>query len=80
MSNTDRLEAIRAYFAEEEKIKVEVPVKISKTIKGDVHHYFNGDRAGYKFRHGIAWVERNDLHKFRGLHFIIHEEECGESK
>ncbi|MGE6488789.1 hypothetical protein [Paenisporosarcina sp. NPDC076898] len=80
MSNSDRLEAIKAYFANEEKVKVEVPVKISKTSKGDVHHYFNGERAGYKFRHGIAWVERIDLHKFRDQHFIIHEEESGESK
>ncbi|MED4037046.1 hypothetical protein [Niallia taxi] len=74
MSNTDRLEMIKAYYAKEEKVKVEVPVFISETTKGKVHRYFNGTRAGYQFKHGIAWVDRKDLHKFRDQHFIIHEE------
>lgn len=75
------MEAIKAYFAKEEKVKVEVPVQIRETTKGNVHTYFDGERAGYKFNRGIAWIGRVDLFKFRGQHFIIHDtEECGESK
>lgn len=79
MSNVDRLQAIKIFFADEEKVKIEVPVKISETSKGRVLHFFNGERHGYNFRHGITWVERKDLYKFRDQHYIIHDNESGES-
>jgi hypothetical protein len=71
--NNDRLNYIKSYFAAQEKVKVEVPVFISETNKGRVHHYFDGRRYGYDFRHGIAWVERKDVHLFEGQHYIIHD-------
>jgi hypothetical protein len=70
---SERLDYIRKHFEEQEKIKVEVPVFISETSKGNVHYYFTGRRCGYDFKHGIAWVDRKDIHHFEGQqHYIIH--------
>lgn len=80
MSNTDRLNFIKAYFSVEEKVKVEVPPTVSETSKGKVVKYFEGKRCGYDFKHGFSMVERKDLHLFRTHypHFIIHDEEGAE--
>jgi hypothetical protein len=73
----DRLEYLKSYFIE--LVKVEVPVYKSQTNKGEVHYYFNQSRYGYDFKHGIAWVKKEDLHKFRNQpQFIIHEEKEGD--
>lgn len=69
----DRLEYIRKHYAEQEKVKVEIPVFISETAKGNVHYYFDGRRNGYDFKRGIAQVDRRDVHLFEGHHYIIHD-------
>ncbi|WP_430789474.1 hypothetical protein VBD025_03940 [Virgibacillus flavescens] len=76
MMNQDRKKFIQDYYRDKQGlIKVEVPVYISKTIKGTIHHYFNGERAGYTFKQGIAYVEKKDLHKFKAFpYMIIHTE------
>ncbi|QFT88068.1 hypothetical protein FIU87_05395 [Bacillus sp. THAF10] len=79
MSNTDRLNFIKAYFAVEDKVKVEVPPTVSETIKGKVIKYFEGQRLGYSFKRGIALVERKDVHLFhKHPHFIIHDVKRGD--
>lgn len=80
MSNTDRLEYMKAYFAAKDKVKVESPAQVSKTTQGNIVRRFNGDRAGYTFKDGITYVDRADLYKFRGQHYIIHEDENGVKK
>ncbi|MFB5196152.1 hypothetical protein ACE198_14685 [Neobacillus sp. KR4-4] len=73
--NQDRLHYLQNYF-DNQLVKVEVPVYKSETTKGTVHYYFNDSRYGYQFNHGIAWVEREDLYRFRNQpQFIIHDKE-----
>jgi formate-dependent nitrite reductase cytochrome c552 subunit len=76
MSNTDRIEMIKAYYANMTKVKVEIPPQITKTTQGNVVHYAkDGKRAGYHFKDGVAYVDKHDVHKFRGQIYIIHEYE-----
>jgi hypothetical protein len=72
--NQERLKYLQNYF-DNQLVKVEVPVYKSVTSKGTVHHYFNDSRFGYQFQHGISWVTREDLWKFRyeNSPFIIHD-------
>jgi hypothetical protein len=76
--NQDRLRYLQEYF-DSNLIKVEVTVFKTETSKGTVHSYFNGSRYGYQFNNrGIAWVKREDLHKFKNQQqFIIHDEKEG---
>lgn len=74
-TNPDRIEMIKAYYAKQEKVKVESPPHISKTTQGNIVRYFTGKREGYDFVDGVAYVDKHDVHKFRGQHFIIHEYE-----
>lgn len=75
-TNPDRIEMIKAYYAKQEKVKVEIPPQVTKTTQGNVVHYpKNGKRIGYDFKDGVAYVDKADLYKFRGQHFIIHENE-----
>ncbi|MBN3553304.1 hypothetical protein JYA63_03435 [Fictibacillus nanhaiensis] len=79
MSNQDRLDFIRNYYANQEKVKVEVLPSISKTTKGNVVHKFNGKRAGYEFKHGVAYVDAKDVHLFRNSlpYMVIHDKKEG---
>jgi hypothetical protein len=72
--NKERLQYLQNYF-DNQLVKVEVPVYKSVTTKGTVHYYFNESRYGYQFQHGIAWVKKEDLHKFRyeNSPFNIHD-------
>jgi hypothetical protein len=70
---SDRLEYIKEFYENQEKVKVEVPVFVSKTTRGKVLSYFNGRRYGYDFKHGVTWVDRKDLHLFEDKHFVIHD-------
>lgn len=81
MSNTDRLEAIKAYFDAEEKVKVIIPPTVSETTKGKVTRYFTGKRGNYEFRNGWAMVDRKHvqslIENFPHMKII---KESGESK
>ena len=81
MSNTDRLEAIKAYLAEEEKVKVLIPPTVSETSKGKVIRYFTGKRGNYEFRNGWAMVDKQHvqslIENFPHMKIV---EESGESK
>lgn len=72
---SERLDYIREYFQKQEAVKVEVPQFISETTRGKIISYFTGRRYGYDFKHGISWVDRKDLHLFKGQHYIIHDGE-----
>jgi hypothetical protein len=79
MSNQDRLDFIRNYYANQEKVKIEVLPAISQTTKGNIVKKFNGKRAGYEFKDGVAYVEVKDVHLFRNSfpHMVIHDKKVG---
>lgn len=77
---SERLEYLKAHYKKQEKVKVEVPAQHIQTIKGTVTYRFNGMRAGYEFKDGIAWIAVKDLHKFQQQPFIIYDEEEGKEK
>ena len=54
---SERLEYLKSHYKKQEKVKVEVPAHHIQTIKGLVIHRFNGMRAGYEFKDGIARIE-----------------------
>jgi hypothetical protein len=75
--NQERLAYLKD-FLENDKVKVEFPVFISQTSKGEVHRYFEGERFGYTFRHGVSYVDKKDLYKFQKAYpnfIIIHKGE-----
>lgn len=78
MSN-ERLQHIKAYFANKEKVKVEIPAVITKNAhtKQTIISRFNGIRCGYQFVNGIAEVEQKDLSTLCQIYpnLIIHNEE-----
>lgn len=78
MSN-ERLQHIKTYFANKEKVKVEIPAVITKNAhtKQTIISRLNGTRCGYQFVNGIAEVEQKDLNTLRQLYpnLIIHNGE-----
>ncbi|USK45515.1 hypothetical protein [Cytobacillus oceanisediminis] len=65
MANQDRLNFIKAYFAVEDEIRLEIPVTSSDTITGTVIKRFTGKRAGIEFKDGIGYCKRKDVSRIK---------------
>lgn len=79
MSN-ERLENIKKWYEQQQKVIVEVPPFISTQYNGTkVISRFNGYRMGnkYKFVNGKCTVDRNDLATLLEMmpNLIVHENE-----
>lgn len=69
----ERLQYLQNYF-NSQTVKIEVPLQVTKDYRGNsVIHRFNGTRLGAKFVNNIAYVDKADVWKFEGQHFIIHD-------
>lgn len=67
MKTDERLQYLQDYFAKDEKVKVEIPPNVRVTNGVTIITRFEGTRAGYHFRNGIAWFDRKDLHKVKAI-------------
>lgn len=75
MNTDERLQYLKSYFAQEEKVKVELPPSTRENNGVTIISHFDGTRCGYKFKRGIAWFERKDVHKIKAMYpnIIIHD-------
>lgn len=82
MANEDRLNFIKAYFAVEDTMKLEILPTVSETIKGTVVKRFNGKRAGIQFKDGIGHCKRKDVSRIKNAfpYIIVHEEVKGSAE
>ena len=75
MNTNERLQYLQNYFAQEGKVKMELPPSIRENNGVTIRSYLDGTRCGYTFKQGIAWFERKDVHKIKAMYpnIIIHD-------